>query len=276
MDNKLWTIKSLYYGKINVPKGVMCGGLDPDLMIDIPYIGFLLRNGEETILVDAGIHQDNIVDGCAWGGYKAEGGNQFVLDALAEYNIKPEDIDSVIYTHLHNDHAGALALFPKAKTYFQRDEYINLLYQVPGQKVRSDFDARTPGDMKVLKNIYMFDGDIRLPNGLELYKIPGHTKGSMAIIVPTKEGRFIITGDLPHMNICLFPKQTKMQLLDGKFVDITPAPDNMSPYLFNSVVYDHWEAFDSFNKLKVLSDGWDPKYFLTGHDPWVILKKSWG
>ena len=61
--SKLWKIYSLYYGKINVPKGVMTAGLDPDLMIDIPYTGFLLQNGEENILVDTGIHQDNIVNG---------------------------------------------------------------------------------------------------------------------------------------------------------------------------------------------------------------------
>jgi N-acyl homoserine lactone hydrolase len=276
MRENLWTIKSLYYGKINVPKGVMTAGLDPDLMIDIPYTGFLLQDGKQNILVDCGIHQDNIVDGRAWGGYKAEGGNQYVIDALSKWGLTPKDIDTVMYTHLHNDHSGGLVLFPDAKTFFQKDEYLNLLYQMPGQKVRSDYDKRTPSDMNVLKNIYMFDGDVTLPNGLELYKIPGHTKGSMAIIVPTKKGRFIITGDLPHMNFCLFPKQTKMQLLDGSFIDVTPAPDNMSPYLFNSVVYDHWDAFDSFNKLKVLADDWDPKYFLTGHDPWVIIKETWG
>ena len=274
--SKLWKIYSLYYGKINVPKSVMTAGLDPDIMIDIPYLGFLLQNGKENILIDAGIHQDNIVNGCAWGGYKAEGGNQSVIDALAKHGLEPKDIDSVMYTHLHNDHAGALALFPDAKTYFQRDEYINLLYQMPGQRVRSDFDDRTPGDMQVLKNIYMFDGDLTLPNGIEIYKIPGHTKGSMAIVVPTSEGRFIMTGDLPHMNQCLFPKMDKLILLDGSEIDVTPAPDNMTPYLFNSVVYDHWEAYDSYNKMKALADEWDPKYFLCGHDPWVVLKEEWG
>jgi glyoxylase-like metal-dependent hydrolase (beta-lactamase superfamily II) len=254
----------------------MTAGLDPDLMLDIPYIGFLLQSEGENVLVDNGIHQDNIKNGRAWGGYEAKGGNAYVLKALAEYGLTPGDIDAVLYTHLHNDHAGGLALFPNAKTYYQRDEYINLLHQMPGQVVRGDFDNRTPGDMKVLKNVYMFDGDVTLPNGIELYKIPGHTLGSMAVVAPTREGRFIITGDLPHMNQCLFPEQTKLQKLDGSFVDITPAPENMRPYLFNSVVYDHWAAYDSYNKLKVIADAWEPEYFLTGHDPWVILKKSWG
>ena len=47
---KLWTITSLYYGKITVPKGNLAAGLDPELLIDFPYTGYLLRNGEENVL----------------------------------------------------------------------------------------------------------------------------------------------------------------------------------------------------------------------------------
>uniref|UniRef100_UPI002601EE9B MBL fold metallo-hydrolase n=1 Tax=uncultured Flavonifractor sp. TaxID=1193534 RepID=UPI002601EE9B len=114
-----WKITSLYYGKIHAPRGVFTAGLDPDLMIDAPYIGYLLQNGKQNVLVDTGIHQDNIVDGKAWGGYAAVGGNQYVLDALAKEGLTPKDIDTVLYTHLHNDHAGGALLFPEAHTIFQ-------------------------------------------------------------------------------------------------------------------------------------------------------------
>jgi len=271
-----WTIKSLYYGKINLPKGVLTAGLDNDIQIDVPYIGFLLQNGKENILVDCGIHEDNIVDGKAWGGYHAEGGTRYVVEALEKEGLAPKDIDSVIYTHLHNDHAGAATLFKEAKTYVQRDEYANVFNQIPTQKIRSDFDKRTPGDLLELKDLYLIEGDIKLSNGIELYKIAAHTLGSMFIVVPTKEGRYIITGDLPHLNHCLFPKMKKMQLLDGSFIDITPAPDVMMPFLINSVIYDHWAAFDGFYKMKALVDEFVPKYFLTGHDPWVILQHTFG
>lgn len=44
MDN--WKIKALYYGKSRVPKGNLSAGLDPDLIIDVPYIGYLLQNSK--------------------------------------------------------------------------------------------------------------------------------------------------------------------------------------------------------------------------------------
>ena len=98
----------------------------------------------------------------------------------------------------------------------------------------------------------------------------------MGIVVPTQEGKYVITGDIPHLGISLFPKTDKMQLLDGSYVDITPAPDNRMPYLFNSVIYDHYAAYDSFNKLKILAEEFDPKWYLTGHDMWIILKHTFG
>lgn len=271
-----WKIKALYYGKITVPKGNLCAGLDPDLLVDFPYIGYLLQNGSENVLVDTGIHEDNIVGGKAWGGCPAQGGRQFVVDALKKEGLSTEDVGTVLYTHLHNDHAGGASLFPYAKTYFQKDELANLLNPLPTQKIRSDFDSRTPGDLENLHNIYMVDGDCTLPNGLELVKLPGHTSGSMAVVVPTAAGQYVLTGDIPHLGISLFPKLNKMELLDGSVIDITPAPDNMMPYLFNSVIYDHYAAYDSFNKLKVLAPSFEPEWYLTGHDCWIINRHSFG
>ena len=66
------------------------------------------------------------------------------------------------------------------------------------------------------------------------------------------------------------------ELLGGEMIDITPAPDNMMPYLFNSVIYDHYAAFDSYNKLKCLAETFEPKWYLTGHDPWIINRHSFG
>lgn len=271
-----WKIKALLYGIIDMPKGSMEGGLDPDMVLKFPYTGYLLQNGEQNVLVDTGIHADHIVDGKAWRGCPAEGGADYVLKSLAEYDLTPEDIDIVIYTHLHNDHAGNALLFPDALTIYQKDEYTNLLNPLPVQIRGGDFDPRTPGDLAQLKNKCVIDGDVVLPNGLELYKTPGHSLGSMCIGVPTEEGKYVITGDTPHVFLSLFPKTDKYELLGGEVIDITPAPDDMMPFLFNSVIYDQYAALDSFYKIKAIAEKFEPKWFLTGHDMWVHNVKSFG
>ncbi len=272
---KKWKITSLFFGSLNVPKCLATPGVDTDLVFESPYIGYLLQNGEENILVDTGIHQDNIVDGKAWGGFTAKGGNQFVIDTLAEEGLEPSDIHKVIYTHLHNDHAGGALLFKDTPTYFQRDEYANLLNQLPSQKIRSDYDKRTPGDLAQLTNVFLVNGNIIMGNGLELYKTPGHSLGHMSIVVPTEKGRYVITGDMPHLSLSLFPMMDSIQMLDGSFVKITPMPQHL-PFMFNSMIYDHWAAFDSFNLIKSLAEEFKPKYMLTGHDPWVIVEHKFG
>lgn len=272
---KKWKITSLFFGALTIPKSVVTPGIDTDVVIESPYIGYLLQNGEENILVDTGIHDDNIVDGKAWAGLPAKGGKQYVIDSLAKEGLKLSDIDKVIYTHLHNDHAGNALLFKDIPTYIQKDEYSNLLNQLPSQRIRSDYDKRTPGDMAQLTNIFMINGNFSMSNGLALYKTPGHSLGSMIIVVPTEKGRYVLTGDMPHLSFSLFPMMDTIQLLNGSYAKITPMPQYL-PFMCNSVIYDHWAAFDSFNLIKSLAEEFKPEYMLTGHDPWIIVSYKFG
>ncbi|SMC57882.1 N-acyl homoserine lactonase family protein [Papillibacter cinnamivorans] len=270
---KNWTIKALYYGKITMPKEFFTPGLDAGLMLDIPYLGYLLQNGEENVLVDAGIHEEHIVNSRAWGGYPAEGGTQFVLEALAREGLGPDDITSVIYTHLHNDHAGAAVHFKDKLTYVQKDEFANLFHQLPSQKLRGDFDDRTKEDILQYTNLCLIDNDIELSNGLKLYKAGGHTLGSQMIVVPTESGKYIIVGDLAIVPCVLFPQLDRMTLLDGKQIAITPAPEEEGAHFkYTSLIYDHFAACDSFYKMKALAQKYEPRYILCGHDPEAIVK----
>ena len=218
----------------------------------------------------------NGLDGKAWADSPAEGGNQFVLDALKGEGLTPDDIEIVMYTHLHNDHAGGMLLFPNSQHLFQRDEYYNMLHPLPTQKIRRDYDPRTPGDLAQIKNVRMIDGDFDMGNGIRLFKVPGHSLGGMAIQVQTAEGKYVITGDMPHIAQSLFPQMDKMEVIGGEIVDITPAPENWGPFILNSVIYDHYACYDSFNKIMMLAEREEPKWFLTGHDMWCVNKKYFG
>ena len=48
--------------------------------------------------------------------------NRSVADALAEIDMTPGDIDTVVNTHLHFDHCGQNAVFRHAPCYVQRAE----------------------------------------------------------------------------------------------------------------------------------------------------------
>ena len=138
------------------------------------------------------------------------------------------------------------------------------------------YDPRTPGDLAQIKNVRMIDGDFDMGNGIRLFKVPGHSLGGMAIQVQTAEGKYVITGDMPHIAQSLFPQMDKMEVIGGEIVDITPAPENWGPFILNSVIYDHYACYDSFNKIMMLAEREEPKWFLTGHDMWCVNKKYFG
>jgi glyoxylase-like metal-dependent hydrolase (beta-lactamase superfamily II) len=234
-------------------------------------MGFLLQNGKQNILVDTGINDRYIVDGKAFHNFPAVGGGRYVLEALEREGLTPKDIDSVIYTHLHNDHAGNAMMFEHARTYVQKDELDNLYFPLPVQAV-GEFDPNTPEEMKKL-DLYIVDGDIRLSNGLELYRAPGHTSGSQLVRIPTSEGCYVITGDVVPIWICMCPSVDKFELLDGSIIDISPLPGK---YHFSFMHRNLYETTYSMDKIKILAENFEQKWILPAHDPWVINRHRFG
>jgi glyoxylase-like metal-dependent hydrolase (beta-lactamase superfamily II) len=86
---------------------------DHDGKLDLPIGCFVIRTGDVTVLVDAGFGPLP---------HAALTGGQLPA-ALAANGVRPEDVDVVVCTHLHLDHAGWLVhdgepFFPNATVRF--------------------------------------------------------------------------------------------------------------------------------------------------------------
>jgi len=120
---------------------------------------------------------------------------------LAELNLSPDDIDLLILTHLHLDHAGGLTYFSGVKAgkkvIAHEEEIKQALYDTfvgKGELVngymRSDFFG--------LDGIHfdpILDGT-QLADDLELIWLPGYTAGTLGIMVHLKHnGTLLYTSD---------------------------------------------------------------------------------
>jgi glyoxylase-like metal-dependent hydrolase (beta-lactamase superfamily II) len=137
-----------------------------------------------------------------------------LLHALKRLSIRPEEVDAVITTHLHWDHAGgmtrrdemgALALtFPKARHFIQRSEWDFAVHpDVRSQSgyVLDDFTPLADGHQQV----EFLHGDAEVLPGVHVRHVGGHTPGSQVVILRSGELACAVTGDLvcqtPHLRV---------------------------------------------------------------------------
>ncbi len=117
-----------------------------------------------------------------------------LVEQLAERKIFPKDIDCVIMSHLHTDHASALKQFSAAKKILVSVEELEDTKNFPIRYVSSMWDGINfetfeyveSGVGSVGKSFDLF-GD----KSVELINIPGHTSGLSAMKI-THNDKFVL------------------------------------------------------------------------------------
>ncbi len=108
-------------------------------------------------------------------------------DALATLNLKPADIDTIIHTHLHNDHCENDYKCTNAEVIVQKTEYEFLKDPHP-------VDHRYYPDILDDVNVIEVDGDANIADGIDVILSPGHTVGGQSVVINTSGGKAVITG----------------------------------------------------------------------------------
>jgi N-acyl homoserine lactone hydrolase len=171
-------------------------GVQDGTRIHAPVTGYLLRLPDERILlVDSGMSRIHIDDPDAtWRGTPNEGEllaemspEDSLLHRLAELELAPQDVDYVVNTHLHFDHAGNNDLLSEATFFVQREQY-ELAQGHPSY----------PNQYWNLPSLSyeLVDGERELFPGVRVVPTPGHVPGHQSVAVDLPEtGMVILCGD---------------------------------------------------------------------------------
>lgn len=156
--------------------------------IDIPIGCYLVRTGDRTLLLDAGLGPKS----AGW----ADGGA--LPDQLAGAGVTPADIDTVVCTHLHVDHTGWLVhegepFFPNATVWFGAADWQHFVEEPDA------FHVETAEAMKLLRDrdrLEGVDGDmVPIAPGVTARHTPGHTLGSYSLVLSSGDDRAVLLGD---------------------------------------------------------------------------------
>lgn len=258
-----WTITPLYFGYTS-------GKTADQKECTIPWIGFFLTDGHLKILCDTGVKDGFFVDGKSPFGFPSAGDEAHVRKALEKIQVKPEEIGMVIYTHFHWDHAGNCHLFPKATHIYQDQEWKEMLDPLPSMQFLKVYDQRVIPEFKKLR-CQRVSGDLELLDGLELIHAPGHSAGGQCLRVRTREGSFIIAGDLFNTYFMAYPETDEWTQLDGTRIPLDPEVRRFLTGAFLITVYDHYAWFRS--QYRILGMVRSPKYLIPSHDASILGKR---
>lgn len=124
---------------------------------------------------------------------------RFMVDALKALKVAPADIDYVIMSHLHYDHAGGLSSFrgTKAKIVVQKKEAQDAMTGVYTHRNDLAYAGYVGTDFQFTDlNWMVIDGDYDLLPGIQLLLLPGHSAGEMGARIETKNhGDIILASD---------------------------------------------------------------------------------
>ncbi|MCU0307468.1 MAG: MBL fold metallo-hydrolase [Thermoleophilia bacterium] len=133
----------------------------------IAWPNTVLLTGPQPVVVDPG--------------YQTQG--DMLAGALRARGVDPDEVRTVVMTHLHSDHLSALPQLGQVDLYVHQAE----LDSPHGRRQRGLLDG---------VRVHPFDGDGgEILPGVSWIPTPGHAPGHVAVVVEAAEGRVVIAGD---------------------------------------------------------------------------------
>jgi glyoxylase-like metal-dependent hydrolase (beta-lactamase superfamily II) len=186
-----------------VPKALWSRYVQADDQNRVPQAAncLLVDTGRNKVLIDTG-----------YGGkfsarekqiYAAEQGSP-LIDSLAQVGVAPGDIDTVILSHLHFDHAGGATelnadgrlhpTFPNAEYVVQRREWMLATADLP--ELRGSYPPENLLPLRDAGCLRLIDGDVEIVPGIRSIVTGGHTPAHQALLVENGDEAAVYLAEL--------------------------------------------------------------------------------
>jgi glyoxylase-like metal-dependent hydrolase (beta-lactamase superfamily II) len=212
------TVTALFDGVVDIDAALLGGAgrqvirsslqrnfLPTGAPVQTPVNAYLVETGENTILVDTGTAK---LFGPRLG---------FILDNLRAAGYQPTDIDTILLTHLHPDHAGGLLAeggtmaFPNARVYVPKADADYWLsrdserHARPDQRALFKMSRDAVAPYLATGRLSVFEAGQPIRKGVTAIAAGGHTPGHTAYLFASRGGDMLVWGDIIHSAAVQFP-----------------------------------------------------------------------
>jgi glyoxylase-like metal-dependent hydrolase (beta-lactamase superfamily II) len=218
----------------------------------------LVRAPQQTLLIDTGYGTK---------GTEAERemfdfAGPSLVEKLAGLGVSPDQVDAVVLTHLHFDHAGGctrrtdtgelVPVFPRARHFVQRAEWDDATGRIPELK-----GSYFPHDFQPLADagqLELVEGAAELVPGVSVRPVKGHTRGHQVVDIASGGLQAVYLGDVCPMTPHLRPFWTMAY-------DQFPLETRRNkPVVLDEIVQNHWLAiFDHDPRTRAAHLAYDAK-----------------
>ncbi len=210
-----------------VPKVLWSKIVQPDELnrVEIPCNCLVIKTPDAKIIIDTGI------------GKKLDDKFQEIYsvkrppDLESEFNrinLKFEDINFVINTHLHFDHCGwntiqagdkIVPTFPNAKYIIQKQEWYDATH--PNERTRASYMKENYIPIENSGQLVLVEGDYEIIPGVKVINTIGHTKGHQSVLIESEGKKAIYWGDfMPTSAHIRIPYHTSFDLYPMELVEL--------------------------------------------------------
>lgn len=163
-------------------------------------VAYVVNTGRRLILIDAGC-------GPLFGPTSG-----FLLANMRTAGIAPEQISSVLITHMHADHVGGLltegqATFPNAEIVIhsaELDYYMSDLALSRATERTRPWILRARRVPEHYPGIRFFDRDGEVSPGISACVLAGHTPGHTGYIIDSDNNQLFVSGDIVYSPVYSF------------------------------------------------------------------------
>jgi len=171
------------------------GGDPHDGPMPMDYFVWVAKSAERAFVIDCGFTEETAKK-------RKRTFLRDPIDALKLVGVDAGAVQDVILTHLHYDHVGGVARFPKAQFHLQQPEihyatgrymqYHRLAHSFEVEDivgvVRLNFEHR----------VTFHNGAAGLAPGITLHPVGGHSMGLQFVKVHTRRGWVVLASDTTH------------------------------------------------------------------------------